>query len=195
MTIHLVRHAAHGLLGRVLTGRMAGVPLSIEGMAQAGALAARFSGMEIAAVLSSPMQRARETAEPIAGALGLGVTVEAGLDEIDFGAWTGRTFAALDGQPAWHAWNRHRGSAGCPGGETMLAAQSRAVSAVLRAGESYAGQHVVMVSHQDVLKAVLAHVLGTSLDHLARFSLDPASRSTLTLFDDGARVEAINVPL
>ena len=195
MTIHLVRHAAHGLLGRVLTGRMAGVPLSIEGMAQAGALAARFSGMEIAAVLSSPMQRARETAEPIAGALGLGVTVEAGLDEIDFGAWTGRTFAALDGQPAWHAWNRHRGSAGCPGGETMLAAQSRAVSAVLRAGESYAGQHVVMVSHQDVLKAVLAHVLGTSLDHLARFSLDPASRSILTLFDDGARVEAINVPL
>ena len=174
---------------------MAGVALSAEGVEQAAGLAGRFGGMEIAAVLSSPVQRARETAGPIAASLGLGVVVEAGLDEIDFGAWTGCSFAALAGEPAWEAWNRFRSSAGCPGGETMLAAQARAVAAVLRAGTMFAGRAVVMVSHQDVLKAVLAHFLGASLDHLERFSLDPASCSVVTLFGDGVRVEGINLPL
>lgn len=174
---------------------MAGVPLSAEGIIQAEALAGRFRGMQIAAVLSSPVQRARETAEPIAEALGFGVVIEARLDEIDFGEWTGCTFTALEGQPAWQAWNRHRGSAECPGGETMLAAQDRAVAAVLQARAMFMGQHVVMVSHQDVLKAVLAHFLSSSLDHLERFSLDPASRSIVTLFGDGARVDGINLPL
>lgn len=174
---------------------MEGVPLSADGIAQAEALALHFRAMPIAAVLSSPVQRARETAAPIAAALRLGVTVEPGLDEIDFGDWTGRDFAALDGQPDWDRWNQHRGSAGCPSGETMVAAQTRAVAAVLRAGEVFVGRHVVMVSHQDVLKAVLAHFLGLSLDHLVRFSLDPASRSVLTLFPGGARVDALNLPL
>lgn len=174
---------------------MPGVPLSAEGLIQAEALAARFGAMEIAAVLSSPVQRARETAAPIAAALGLEVVAEAGLDEIDFGEWTGSTFEALEGQPAWERWNRVRGSAGCPGGETMLAAQARAVGAMLRAGEAFTGRQVVMVSHQDVLKAVLAHHLGLSLDDLARFSLDPASRSVITLSGGTARIDAVNVPL
>ena len=171
---------------------MPGVPLSADGVAQAEALATRFGDMPIAAVLSSPVQRAQETAAPIARALGLTVVVEAGLDEIDFGAWTGSPFAALDGQPAWDAWNQRRGSAGCPDGETMVSAQARAVAAVLLAGEVFAGQHILMVSHQDVLKAVLAHFLGLPLDHLARFSLDPASCSVVTLFEGGGRVEGIN---
>ena len=174
---------------------MPGVPLSADGLAQAAALAERFRGLEVAAVLSSPVQRAQETAAPIADALELRVTVEVGLDEIDVGAWTGCAFEALEGQPAWQAWNRCRSTAGCPGGETMLAAQARAVAAVLRAGTTFAGRQVVLVSHQDVLKAVLAHFLGVPLDHLSRFSLDPASRSVVTLFDDGVRVERINLPL
>ena len=174
---------------------MAGVALSAAGVAQAEALALRLGGMAIAAVLSSPVQRARETAAPIARALGREVMVEAGLDEIDFGAWTGCTFEALEGQPAWQEWNRRRGSAGCPGGETMLAAQARAVEAVWRAGEMFADRQVVMVGHQDVLKAVLAYILGVSLDHLERFSLDPASRSVVTLFEDGGRVEGVNLPV
>ena len=174
---------------------MEGVPLSAEGIAQAEALALRFRAMPIAAVLSSPVQRARETADPIAEALRLGVLVDPGLDEIDFGDWTGRDFATLEGQPAWDRWNQHRASATCPGGETMAAAQGRAMAAVRRAGETFAGRHVVMVSHQDVLKAVLADALSLSLDHLDRFSLDPASRSILTLFLGGARVDALNLPL
>ena len=192
--VHLIRHAAHGLLGRVLTGRMAGVPLSEAGRAQAGALARRFGGMEIAAVLSSPVQRALETAGPIADAVGVAVGVEPGLDEIDFGEWTGCGFEVLEGQPAWVAWNQCRSLAAPPGGETMLAAQARAVAAVMRAGRAFAGRQVVMVSHQDVLKAVVAGVLGVSLDRLDRFGLDPASRTVVTLMAEGARVDLLNAP-
>ena len=192
--VHLVRHAAHGLLGRVLTGRMPDVPLSDEGRGQATLLAERFRTMGIAAVLSSPVQRARETAGPIAAALGLDVIDEPGLDEIDFGIWAGRAFEALDGQADWAAWNRSRSLVAPPGGETMLAAQARAVAAFSRAGTAFAGGAVVMVSHQDVLKAVLANILGISLDRLDRFRLDPASRSVVTVDADGARVDALNLP-
>lgn len=192
-TLHLVRHAAHGLLGRVLAGRMPGVALSREGEAQAAALANRFTGTDIAAVLSSPVQRARETAEPIAAALGVPVTIEAGLNEIDFGDWTGLGFDGLARQPAWERWNRNRSLSGCPGGETMLDAQSRAVAAARRAAERHGDRQVVLVSHQDVLKSILAQILGLSLDRLDRFELDPASRSVVTWADWGARLEALNL--
>lgn len=178
----------------MLVGRTPGVRLSADGVAQAAALANRFSGLPIDAVLSSPVERARLTAEPIAAALGLSVEIDAGLDEIDFGDWTGAAFSALAGRTDWDDWNQFRGTAPCPGGETMMAAQDRAVAAVKRASARQM-QHIVMVSHQDVLKAVLAHFLGVSLDHLERFSLDPASRSVVTVFDDGiGRVDGINIP-
>ncbi len=172
-------------------GRTPGVALSAEGEAQAAALADRFAGMGIGAVLSSPIDRARQTAAAIAAD---SVEIDAGLNEIDFGDWTGAEFAALEGQPAWEDWNRHRSIARCPGGETMMAAQDRAVATVMRAGARPERQ-IVLVSHQDVLKAVLAHFLGMSLDHLDRFALDPASRSIITLFADGSgRVDGINLP-
>ena len=191
-TLHLVRHAAHGLLGRVLAGRMPGIGLSGEGRAQAAALADALAARPIRAVLSSPVQRAQETAAPIAARLGLPVLTDPGLDEIDFGAWAGAAFDDLDGQPTWDAWNRFRSFAPTPGGETMAAAQARALAAVARAAAG--GGEAVLVSHSDVLKAVLAHFLATPLDLLHRIELAPASRSVLVLFDGGARVDGINLP-
>lgn len=179
----------------MLVGRTPGVGLSADGVAQAAALADRFGGMGIGAVLSSPIERARQTAAPIATRLGLAVEIDAGLNEVDFGEWTGAAFSALQGRPEWDDWNHHRSTARCPGGETMMAAQDRAVAAVMRASARHE-QQIVLVSHQDVLKAVLAHFLGVSLDHLERFGLDPASRNTVTVFGDGGgRVDGINIPL
>lgn len=194
-TLHLVRHAAHGLLGRALAGRMPGVGLSAEGLAQAAALAGALAGRPIRAVLSSPVQRAQETAAPIAARHGLPVLTDPGLDEIDFGAWTGAAFGVLDGDPAWDAWNRFRGFAPTPGGETMAAAQARALGAVARARAAVPDGEAVLAGHSDVLKAVLAHFLGTPLDLLHRIELAPASRSVLVLWDDGARVDGINLPV
>ena len=174
----------------MLVGRTPGVGLSAEGRRQTAALAERFGGMTVDAVLSSPIDRARQTAAPIGTALGLSIESEAGLNEIDFGEWTGAAFSALDGSAEWDDWNRQRSIARCPGGETMAAAQDRALQTVAQARRY---RRVVMVSHQDILKSVLAHYLGISLDHLHRFALDPASHSIVTIFDDGtARVDTIN---
>ncbi len=173
---------------------MEGVGLSPEGHAQAGRIAATLAARPLAAILASPQRRAHETAFPIAARHGLPVTTEPGLDEIDFGAWSGAPFDTLDTDPRWHAWNRHRSLAACPGGETMLAAQARGLACLARCAAAWPGAEIVLVSHQDLLKAILAHLLGLSLDHLDRFDLDPASRTPITLEADTARVHALNLP-
>ncbi len=191
-TIHLIRHAEHGLLGHVLAGRQPDVPLSDAGRGQASALAARYTGQAVRAILTSPVQRAQETAGVIAAALGLVPIVDPSIEEIDFGRWTGAAFAALDGEPGWAAWNSARSLAPTPGGEGMLAAQARAVTALMQ--ERELGGTVLAVSHSDVIKAVLAYVLGMPLDLLHRLEVAPASRSILVLGDDFARVDAVNLP-
>lgn len=173
---------------------MPGVGLSAEGQTEAARLAETLGARPIAAVVSSPMQRAAETAAPLAARLGLPVTVEPGLDEIDFGSWTGLGFDALAGRADWAVWNRCRSLGAPPGGESMLDAQARAVTAVLRLARVHAGGELALVSHQDVLKAVLAHLLGLPTDLMARFALDPAHRSVVTLFGDDLQVEAMNLP-
>ncbi len=195
MTVfHLVRHAEHGLLGRVLTGRMPGVPLNERGREQAARLARHFSSRAVAAVASSPLQRAQETAAPIAAALGLEVATDAGLNEIDFGDWTGMTFEALQDAPGWQAWNQFRGTVPTPGGETMLEALGRALRCLARWREAVPEGEVVLVSHQDVLKAVLAHSLGVPLDLMQRIELGAGSCSVLRVFEDGGmRVEGTNL--
>ena len=190
-TFHLVRHASHGLLAHTLAGRMAGVPLSEGGRAEAARLAQRLDP-PIAAVITSPVQRAVETAAPIAARLGLVAQVEPGLAEIDFGAWTGRRFDDLAPDPAWQAWNRMRGLVACPGGESMHQAQSRALAALDRLRLFYPDQVVVLVSHADILKALLAPALGLPLDRLYRLTIDPASISTLIAWEGDWRVEAVN---
>ncbi len=197
MTVfHLVRHAEHGLLGRVLTGRMPGVSLNERGREQALLLARHFSACPIAAVVSSPLERAQETAEPIAAALSLKVTADAGLNEIDFGDWTGMAFEALQGSPAWQTWNQFRGTAPTPGGETMLEALARALRTLARLRLAYPNGVVVLVSHQDILKTLLAHSLGMPLDLVHRLDLAPASRSVLQVFDDGGmQVKSMNLSL
>ena len=187
-TVHLVRHGAHGLLDHTLAGRMPGVGLSAEGWAQARALGERFRGEGVAAVLSSPVQRAMETAGAIAAAVGLGVTVEPGFEEIDFGRWTGMRFSELDGDAEWARWNALRSVARCPGGETMHGAQSRALDALGRSGAGC----TVVVSHSDVIKAVLAGVLGMSLDHLQRLVVGVGSVSTVGMDGGAVWVERVN---
>src|SRR4051794_17038771 len=150
----------HELVGRVLCGRMPGVGLGEEGRRQATALAERLAPEGLAAIHSSPAQRARETAEVIALRLGLAVTPCPELDEIEFGAWTGRSFASLAGDPGWERWNTQRGTARPPGGETMAEAQQRAMRWLEEVRLRHPGAAVAAVSHGDVIKAVLAGCLG-----------------------------------
>lgn len=187
---HLLRHGDYALVDSGLGGRGC-YALSPRGHAQAERIAAAFEHAP-AAVVSSPVPRARETAEHVARHAGLAVEVDPAFAEIDYAAWTGQSFAALAGDPAWSAWNSFRGTAGVPGGETMLAVQGRALAGLLRHAARYPDGEIVVVSHGDVIKAMLAHFLGMPLDLLRRLEIAPASVSRLRLWQDDARVLAVN---
>jgi probable phosphoglycerate mutase len=192
-TFFLVRHAAHDRLGRVLCGRMAGVSLGEIGRAQALKLAERVSRETIAAVYTSPLERARETAAPIAARLGLDLQIAPEIDEIGFGDWSGLTFDELGRDPRWASWNTARSVARPPGGgETMLEAQARAVGFVESLRDRHRDGAAALVSHSDLLKAILAYFLGLSLDFIGRFEIGPASLSTLVVGDWGAKILTLN---
>ena len=188
----LVRHASHDRLGSVLCGRMPGVTLSEAGRREAEALAFTLTRHRLAAVLSSPLERAVETAAAIAASQTLAVEVEEDLNELDLGAWAGLRFEELRGDPAWDVWNRARSHARPPGGETMTEAQVRMARCIERLRRRYAGRTVALVSHADVIKATLAHALGLSVDFHARFEIAPASRSVLIAGEWGLKVHSIN---
>jgi broad specificity phosphatase PhoE len=192
-TILLVRHAAHIHLDRRLSGRSPGVPLSDEGRRQAARLGAYLAGDGIAAVECSPLERTRETAGAIAAAAGLPPPrpVEA-LTEIDLGEWTGRALDDFGDDPAWRAWNEHRGTARIPGGETMAEAQARIVDHLRVTGTMRPDETVAMVTHSDMIRGAVAFVLGLSLDHLLRFEIAPASVTRIVIGDWGAKLVSLN---
>jgi probable phosphomutase (TIGR03848 family) len=191
-TLFLVRHAVHALVEGTLCGRMGGVHLGAEGRDQAERLAERFASHAVAAVQTSPLERARETAAPIASRLGLAEEVREGLAEIDFGEWTGRAFDELRDDPRWHAWNAVRSLARAPGGESMVEAQARIVGHLERVRDAQPDGAVVLVSHADMIRAALAHCLGLSLDFMLRLEIAPASVSTVEIGPWGARVIRTN---
>src|SRR5438045_6242346 len=132
MTVfHLLRHGEHGLLGRVLAGRMPGVGLTERGRAEIAAVAERLAEANIAALYSSPLQRTRESAEIMAERLNLPILFREDVIELDFGEWTGATFDAIRADPRWQLWSTLRSTASIPGGETMREVQRRVVEALL----------------------------------------------------------------
>jgi probable phosphoglycerate mutase len=191
LTVFMVRHASHDLLGARLAGRMAGVSLSEKGRAEAGRVAARLARETAGAVVTSPTARAVETAEAIGARLGLVPESVPALDEIAFGAWTGMSFEELDHDPGWRNWNAARAVARPPGGETMLEVQARAVGFVEGRRHETEGA-IVLVSHADVIKVTVAYYLGLPVDSWHRFDIDPASVTTLVVGDWGARVVRLN---
>jgi broad specificity phosphatase PhoE len=194
-TLYLIRHAPHDHLGHILSGRAPGIPLSDDGRGQARRLAAALSARRFAGVWSSPVQRARETAQEIVAGRGFEVQVDAALDEIDFGVWTGAKFEALAGDPAWGQWNSARGDARPPAGESMAEVQSRVATFARTLALAHPGEAVALVSHCDVIRAALSGWLGLSLDNALNFDVDPAGVSRVAIGDWGARVLSINEAL
>ncbi|HEV7266052.1 MAG TPA: histidine phosphatase family protein [Falsiroseomonas sp.] len=191
-TLLLARHAAHAEFGRVLSGRGDAAGLGTEGRAQAMRLARRLGRERPAALHASPRRRAIETATLLGKALGLAVVAEPALDEIDFGAWTGRTFGELEQDPAWRSWNEQRGTACPPDGEPMHEALSRALRWTGTLPANHPDAVVLAVSHADVIKAVLLAHLGASLDAHWRIEIGAASLSVLELWPGGGRVRFMN---
>jgi probable phosphoglycerate mutase len=191
-TIFLARHGAHDRLDRILCGRMAGVSLSSQGVAQAERLAVRLSKEAIDALCVSPLERARETAAPVAEALGLHAQVVDALNEVDVGAWTGATFESLKRHPDWASWNAARGQVRPPGGESLLEVQVRVARWITQAAEAFPDGRVVGVCHADVVKAALCLALGLSLDHHHRLEVGAGSLSVLEVGRWGMKTVQIN---
>jgi broad specificity phosphatase PhoE len=191
-TFFLVRHATHDRVGEVLCGRMPNVTLGTHGREQAQRLAVRLARESVASVQASPLERAHETAKPIAMRIGQSVEICEAITEIDFGSWSGMDFDALSNDPSWLAWNGARGVNRPPDGETMLEAQTRIVGAMERLRRSYCDKGVVLVSHSDVIKAALLYHLGSPIDSYSRFDIDPASISTLVIGSWGSKILRLN---
>ena len=189
VTVHLVRHGSHAEVGHVLSGRSE-IALSNRGRAEAEALAAAFDDEPIVSLHASPRVRARETIAPIARRRGLEVRIAPALDEIDFGRFAGQSFAALDADGEWRRWNAERATVRCPGGEAMGEAVARAIGYLqsLSPDESPA----LCVTHCDIIRGVVADRLGLGLDRIFALDCDPASRTTLVLDGDGARLVTLD---
>jgi broad specificity phosphatase PhoE len=190
-TFFLVRHAAHDLLGKYLVGRAGGVGLSPQGREQAERLAERLARERLTSVQSSPRERALQTAEPLAVRSALPVETMAALDEIHMGEWSGKTFAELESDPRWQAWNDTRDSACCPQGESMQGVRQRIVEhldGIVARGDS----RVAIVSHADVIKAAVLHYLGLPLNAVHRLEIAPASISVLVLGAWGSKLLKLN---
>ena len=188
---HLVRHGAYGLIGKGLGGRDPH-GLNHEGRRQAEHVADRLAGLSIDAVFSSPVERAKQTAAPLVTRLGVGLQIDGAFAEIEFGAWTGASFEELQDSPDWHAWNVFRCAAQVPGGETMLQVQARAMSGILRLATGCPDGEIVVFSHGDIVKVVLAAVLGIPLDLMRRLEISPGSISVLSFGVDDAHVLSVN---
>ena len=191
LTLLLIRHASHGLLDRVLAGRTPGVVLSEAGRRQAATLAKSLAGRGIDRVLASPLERTRETAAELAAELGCDVEIAEEINEIDCGDWTGAAFPVLAADPRWQSWNAARAEAGTPNGETMRAVQVRAMRLVERLAATNETS-IALVSHSDVIKAIVCAVLGISLDRHDAFTIDPASVTTLRFWGEVGRLVRMN---
>ena len=184
-TVILVRHGrTEANTTGLLAGRTPGVRLDATGAEQAARLAERLAVLPLAALVSSPLERCRDTADAIGKAQQARTRVarERGLTECDYGEWQGRTIKELAKEPLWRTVQTQPSAATFPGGESMTAMQARAVEAVRRRdavveAEHGAGAVWVAVSHGDIIKSVLADALGMHLDLFQRIHVDPASVS------------------
>ncbi|HEX2025852.1 MAG TPA: MSMEG_4193 family putative phosphomutase [Actinomycetota bacterium] len=188
----LVRHAVTDQTGKRLYGQRPGIHLSARGRDQSEEVARRLSGLPIAAVYSSPLERCVETAEPIAGALGLEVQPDPRLLETDMGAWTGKTFGQVRRARLWSRILAVPSSTRFPDGESLAEVQARAVAAVESIGARHGNGHAVVVSHGDPIRLVLAHYAGLHLDLFQRLEVAPASVSMVATGEHGPRLLRLN---
>ena len=189
----LVRHGETPTTGKLLPGRAKGLHLSETGRAQAEAVAQRLAVLpRIDAIYASPLERTRETAQPIAAARRLRITADKGLLEADIGDWTGMELKAAAKTPEWKAVHAYPSGFRFPGGESFPEMQQRIVGAIERLRSAHAGQVIVLVSHADPIKAAVAHALGTHLDLFQRIVISPCSVTAITYGALGPTVLSVN---
>ena len=191
--ILMVRHGQTPTTGKILPGRAAGLHLAEAGVAQAHRVAERIAELpKIDAIYASPLERARETAAPIAKALKQRVKIDKGLLECDFGDWTGAELSKLMKLPEWSTVQKAPSTFRFPNGESFIEMQTRMVSALDRIRAAHPGGTVVCVSHADPIKAAVAHAMGTHIDLFQRIVIGTCSVSAVAYTGHGPIVLTVN---
>jgi probable phosphomutase (TIGR03848 family) len=189
----LVRHGLTPTTGKILPGRAPGLHLADTGQAQAQAAADRIAALkQVDAIYSSPLERARETAAPIAKTRGLKVHADKGLLECNFGEWTGAELKKLMKLPEWGTVLRAPSTFRFPGGESFTEMQGRMVNTIDRLRAAHQGGVVVCVSHADTIKAAVAHAMGTHIDLFQRIVISPCSITAIAYSPGGPVVLTVN---
>jgi probable phosphomutase (TIGR03848 family) len=180
-TLLLVRHGLTEMTGPVLAGWTPGVHLNERGRTQAAELAARLEPVSLDLVVSSPLERCRETAQAVlAGRDGIQLRTDDRLGEVKYGDWTGRPLEELAKEDLWKVVQAHPSAARFPGGEAMADAQHRAVAAVREWNDGLKPDATFLVcSHGDIIKSIVADALGLHLDQFQRIQADPASLTVI----------------
>ena len=197
--IIFVRHGRTPTTGTKLPGRAPNLHLSDEGKSQAEMIAkeikkssSSFLGTKVSAVYASPMERTQETAKPIAKTLNLRVRTLQGLNECDFGDWTGRRLRDLSKLKSWSTIQKQPSSFRFPNGESFTEMQNRMLKTVDKILERHSGETVVCVSHAEPIKAILASAVGTPLDLFQRILVGPCSASVVLYTKERPLVLTLN---
>jgi probable phosphoglycerate mutase len=193
-TILLIRHGTNPKVGKGLTGWLPGVSLNDTGRQQARTLAAELQTHSFAAIYSSPLERAMETALPLATQTGIAIIPEPAFGEVRFGDWQGKDYSEIELDPNWLSFNSFRSGTRAPGGELMLETQTRMVAGLLNIAARHSGETVAVFSHADAIKSAICWILGIPLDFHLRLEISPASVSTVVISQGSVPgVRSVNV--
>jgi probable phosphoglycerate mutase len=193
-TLLLIRHGENNYLKKnKMPGHIPGIHLNKRGREQAAELAHTLSRLPIKVVYSSPLERAVETAEPLAQSLGLGIQLHPDLTDTDVGEWEGRSWKALGRTGLWKVVQETPSQFRFPGGETFVQAQERVTRALDAIARTHADELVAVVFHADPIKLAVAHYLGLPLDNFQRLSAHTGSVTILKMDGSAAKLLALNL--
>jgi broad specificity phosphatase PhoE len=189
-TFIFVRHGQSTAV-EYIAGRTA-VTLSEKGKKEAEVTAKMLSGIQIDHLISSPLQRTRETAGYISRACNLEPEIMDDFIEVEFGEWTGQSFVDLKSVNSWNHWNSFRSGVVPPNGESLLSVQERMVKGIQKLQQKYPDKTIAVVSHGDPIRTVFLYYLGMPIDMVLRIKINTASVSILRIYENTAAVMCYN---
>jgi probable phosphoglycerate mutase len=189
----LIRHGHSDAVGRWLAGRREGIPLNAAGRREAEELSEALRWLPITAIYTSPLERAVDTAQPLARDHGLSIKTRAALTDIDFGEWTGKSLDELASLPAWQAFNQDRCHACAPGGEPLVEVQRRVVDELIELSRTHPGEMVAIITHAEPIRCAIAAFDCRSLDDVLAVEITPGHVSTVGVGPKLRRVLSINM--
>lgn len=190
----LIRHGENDWVGKKLAGRLPGVHLNKNGLTQAEELASSLRNLPIKAIYSSPLERAMETARPLAEAKALEINICENLSEINFGNWQGKTIKQMRRMKLWNTVQKQPSLMQFPNGESFVNAQKRLVSCISEINEKYEPFDLLACfSHSDAIRLLVANYLDIPLDSFQRIHINTASVSVLVLTKEHISVPHVNL--